>query len=109
MSDRVPHDPLVNEPPRHCPDCDEPWPCAVRKQQRYEKKWIEDLLRSDAYKPVPLLDSDPPGVRWESPLGWSVWMTYGEQGVPATIRRPDGQTFAATTYATREWLDEVLP
>lgn len=63
----------------------------------------------DLYERVPLLDDDPPGVRMASPLGWSVWMTYGETGAPLTVRRPEGTTFAATTDGAREWLDEVLP
>jgi hypothetical protein len=107
-SDRVLHDPTADTP-GICPECDEPWPCVERKRQRSEIRWIADYLRSDLYKRAPSLDTDPQGVRWASPLGWSVWWTYGMSSVPMTIRDPEGKPYASTTNGTREWLDEVLP
>lgn len=107
MSDRIPHDPL--ETGGYCPDCGEPWPCAVRLAQRATKKEIEAFLREALFSVSELLPNDRPGVRWVDPLGWSVWMTYGEQSIPLTIRDPSGKPFAATTSGSADFLEGHLP
>lgn len=102
----VPHDP---DDSNCCPIDGEEWPCAERKRQRATKKEAEQMLRSDLFKVADPLPDDPPGVRWSSPLGWSVWMTYGESGVPMAVRWPDSRPFASTTSGSAEWLEGTLP
>lgn len=92
-----------------CPECSEPWPCAEKRRQKEEIRWMVDLLKSDLYERAPLLDTDPKGMRFTSPIGWSVWMTHGFGSVVVTIRDPKGEHFASTTSGSREWLHEVLP
>lgn len=104
---RVLHDPEVDDGP--CPECGEPWPCNERKRQRKIKTQIVNYLFSDLYERASLLDSDPPGARFTSPLGWSVWLTYGHGGIPLTIRAPEGQPYASTTSADVFFLEEHLP
>lgn len=102
----TPHDP--NQENR-CPLCDEPWPCAERKRQRQEKKELQHLLHSDLYERVDLLPTDDGGIRYRSPLGWSVWFNYGEESIPLTIRAPDGKPFKSTTSGSIDWLEANLP
>lgn len=111
----VPHDPIgwpdvpyvAGE--SKCGLCNEVWPCAERKRQRFMKREIINYLRSDLYERADLRPTDPPGIRFTSPTGWSVWLTYGVQGLPIAISRPDGTAYAAETYGTVSWLEEMLP
>lgn len=105
-SDTLPHDP---DNYGTCHLCEETWPCQERKRQRAEHREIIAYLASDLYGRVPLLDHDGVGNRMTSPLGWSVWWTYGEIGIPMTIRDPRGKPYASTTNGSAQWLDEFLP
>lgn len=103
----IPHDPLKGS--NDCPECGTPFPCANRIEQRRDHKAIVAYLTADLYRRVEPLPNDPPGARFTSPLGWSVWITYGFDTLVGTVRRPDGSPHAANTHATVEWLEEVLP
>lgn len=107
----VPHDPpeVGWHEGQRCPLCDETWPCAERRRQRYEKRWIISLLRSALYEPVrPLVDiNGVEALRFQSPLAWYADMTYGEHGLVMVVHTPTGDV--RSDDATREWLDEVLP
>lgn len=110
MTDTVPHDPVGDMPDQTCPLCELAWPCPERMHQRKIIKGLLAYLQSDLYSRVPSRPDDPPGMRWTSPLGWSVFMTYGVTGVPVAILRGlEGNEHASTTNGSVEWLQENLP
>lgn len=108
--------PVLHDPPRldnggwgdTCTLCDEPFPCAERKRQRREKHQIDRLLDSALYKPTsPRTEIDGyPAIHWQSPLEWSVDLTYGEKGLIVVVHSFDGDH--RSDDATVEWLDSVL-
>lgn len=112
---RVPHDPAngltARTPGNPCNrGCPGDWPCEERKAQRLTSREIVDYLRSDLYKPVPDdTDSEQEGNLWESPLGWRVWVSYGERGMLGVIYAPDGALHSSTTFASFQWLAADLP
>lgn len=107
--DRVLHDPLDGTS-NDCPECAEPWPCAERRRQREDRKWVyRGVLDGALFKRTDDRPDDPEGVRTVDPLGWSVWWSYGLTGLLVTIRRPDGELHASTDHGSMEWLLENLP
>lgn len=120
-ADFIPHDPVHAEGETGCSShrargescacniCGTEWPCAIRKEQRAEIKYMVDYLKSDLYERAPCLPDDPEGIRWASPLGWSVFLTYGERSVVGAIRDPAGKPRSSTTNATVQWLESDLP
>lgn len=88
--------------------CPGDWPCEVRKQQRADLKECVSYLLSDLYKRVPLVE-EKTGGRWESPLGWVVWLGYAERGLVGTILDHTGSLHSAATNANVQWLEADLP
>jgi hypothetical protein len=113
----VPHDPdHVGGCHQHegrrcsCNICGTEWPCPIRKEQRRILYGALDHLRAAGYDRAKNLPDDPAsGMRWTSPIGWSVFVAYGEGNAWVTIRDPKGQPWATTTHLTVEFLEEHLP
>lgn len=113
MSDRLPHDPPDMDN-AWCPLCDEAWPCAERKRQRYEKKWCQRvmydaLMEPDSGKHAKANGAEHSYVRWEGPSAYVVDLTYGEKGLMVTVRGPDGEVHAHSDDADYAWLTRNLP
>jgi hypothetical protein len=93
-----------------CNVCGTEWPCPIRKEQRVVIRAAVDFLKSALFRRADDLPDDPAcGMRWTSPIGWSVFLAYGEGNAWVTIRDPGGKPWASTTHLTLEFLIEHLP
>lgn len=113
QSTAEPHDPAngltVEQAGNPCnKGCPGDWPCAERQSQRAELRRMAEYLHSDLYKRVALVE-ERTGGRWESHLGWVVWLGYGDRGLVGAILNPDGALHSAASWATLDWLECDLP
>lgn len=104
------------------PRVESPWATydEVRRSEFFDRmnqdrRECVQLLRSDGYR----LDDDEGHQdayncattwRYKAPGGaFKVSLAFGERNLTAAIYRHDGSLLGATTAATVDWLDEVLP
>jgi hypothetical protein len=75
---------------------------------------MASYLESDLFERVSwreVEDGNPDYGYWRSPLGWLVVFSLRKDktGYTGEIRRPDGDWYAATSYADIHWLEDKLP
>lgn len=91
-----------------CNRCETEWPCPIRKEQRRQIQDAVSFLKSDLYErvvPGPM----PTGMTWRSPLGWSVFLAYGEVHAEFTITDPSGAAYGGPWHLNSGELDRRLP